>query len=94
MTYQVMKAPVLSTAHISMESNERLLSEANQVDLVIRMPYGFLIFVGDGEDGGMFDHYPQDVQDCARWCIEQGYTWLRLDSIGDEVPGLPTYEWD
>lgn len=38
MTYQVMKAPVLSTAHISMESDVKLGEIATLDDLTILMP--------------------------------------------------------
>ena len=95
----IMQAPVLSTAHLSEEVGEKLAQTLPGEDL-----FGFVCMIGP--DGGLVyfgdpdswidepeEKMPACLRDCATWANNEGYEWVRFDSSGDVVEGLPVYEW-
>lgn len=96
--YYVQRIPVLSTAHITPETNEALqqMASAGPGD-VAALGDGFMVFIGSADrDAERFSDLPADIRLLAEWCDAEGFTdnWLRLDgTIGDAIEGLPTYDW-
>jgi hypothetical protein len=41
------------------------------------------------------NEFPEDLKTLAKWLWAQPgeLTWVRFDSDGDFVEGLPTYDW-
>lgn len=96
---ELMTLPVISTAHLTKEVAERLSAEGDKNPWCpcASWEYGFFIFLGGVSDEDAKD-LPQCLQDIRGWLIKQGDEeepagWLRLDSIAEEVEGLPTYDW-
>lgn len=42
-----------------------------------------------------WDSYPQDMQACLKWSLQQGYEWLRFEDsgAGDIIAEVPYHEW-
>ncbi len=85
-----MTIPVLSTSHVSEKT-------ANWLDDI--PPDGPILIAGYGD--GWFIHVPDDPVDglpqelypLFELMNKHGYPWVRLDSCGDTVKELPTFEW-
>lgn len=99
----IMRLPVISTAHVE-QATMNLLSHDNDFDLkVIPYPEGAIISIptcwtDDGDpdeidpddaDNGL----PTELAACLRWAGSHGFYWLRLDSDGDVIEGLRTFDW-
>lgn len=87
----VMAIPVVSTGHIPAEVREKLDASS--------MPYGLYSasypdgwFIACGENGDDDEGLPEPLAAVLQWARKAGYEWVRLDTDGDEIDGLPTYE--
>lgn len=93
---EIHSIPVISTAHITREVNDQLLADDNPWALHANLGgCGFFIFLDD-----LIDPAPQCLKDLRDWLrkkedagIVDNSRWLRLDSDGQIVEGLPTYDW-
>ncbi|MEY2152313.1 hypothetical protein AB7849_15515 [Rhodanobacter sp. 115] len=91
----IMTAPVVSTSHLDAETGadlagQTLAGNGNRWGLcVVPMPTGSLVFVGDDP----MDDLPQCFQDVFAKVKEWEHEWVRLDSDGDIIEGLPTFDW-
>jgi hypothetical protein len=93
----VMSVPVLSTAHLTPETYERL-----EADIVHRKRAGALSFDYFDRIDSLWTHVdededtPQDLVAVFRWAVARDYMYIRFDGeIGAIVPELPSYarEW-
>lgn len=88
---------VVSSAHITEEEKELLelnnLQEAcpgNNLMVSMAGEYGWMFFIESVDaDAGLSEGFAGVI----RYAKEHGFTWVRLDSGGDELAGLPTYDW-
>lgn len=92
-SYWVMRAPVLSTAHIEPETMRGLEHGAYGLrrEIVLAIDGGALIYLFGGNK---FDAAPKSLRDCVRWVRHRGFDWLRFDADGDKIPELPIYPWE
>lgn len=79
--------PVLSTSHISEKTADWL---GRHREWVASYLDGWWIFVGHESRVG---EMPDDLRAVLAWAEEHDCNWVRLDSGGDCVEGLPTYDW-
>lgn len=56
---------------------------------VIPMPTGCLVYVGDDAT----DDLPRCLQDVFAAVKAWEHEWVRLDSDGETIEGLPVYSW-
>ena len=86
----------ISTGHIS-TNTARLLSiepDTNILGLSVyeKGEYGWWIYVGD-----KLENIPDNLPDDLMRCIHEAYAWncqwLCLDCDGEEIPGVPIYDW-
>lgn len=84
-----MTIPVVSTQHAP-ENHMELLKE-NKFWLA-SYPEGAFIYVGDSEH---WEGCAPEFVSLFSWFNEnfEGEGWLRLDSGGDVIDGLPVWEW-
>lgn len=88
--------PVITTGHISVATRDLLHSVAadqckpsDGITDVAEYTSGF--FVRFCEETPLDNPDMQAIRD---WLDTAGYDlWVRIDSDGDTVPGLPIYEW-
>lgn len=85
----VMEVVVISTKHVTEETMRDPDERLNQ-NVGCAMPCSALVSVWAPEDD---EYYPEDVRPIAKWGREHGFDWFRLDSDGDVIAELPTYEW-
>lgn len=89
----IMQAPVISTAHISLEFSKKLADwmyeRAPWGQEILDLEGGWMFFVGANEA----DNVPDELQHLFTWAASGGYEWLRLDEDGDVIPNMPVYEW-
>lgn len=90
----VMKVPVLSTGHISVATRQRFESEgdANPWCHVAGFEYGYFISIPTEWEHAV-PPVPADLQALFRWASQRGFAWVRLDSDGEVVAGLPSFSW-
>lgn len=90
----VMKVPVLSTGHISVATRQRFESEgdANPWCHVAGFEYGYFISIPSEWEHAV-PPVPADLQALFRWASQRGFAWVRLDSDGEVVDGLPSFSW-
>lgn len=90
------QVPVISSAHITQETAELLTQNSSSMPVpVATYRHGWFAFIFSPDiDNGVL---PADLEEVAAWyrqLPEFDYGgWLRLDSDGDVVPELPTYDW-
>lgn len=85
-----MTIPVLSTRHLTQATYTLLESGTYPWFLVALYDCGLFLYV-PGDDQPETE-YPE-IGAIFVWARQQGYTWVRLDSVGSEVD-LPLYEWE
>lgn len=91
----IMRAPVISTAHIKKESFDSLSSNPLGFDqesglFVLPAPDGLMVYASDIEE---INDLPDELQACLTWSITHGFEWLRFDRDGDRIDGLPVFDW-
>jgi hypothetical protein len=100
-TREISKIIDLSTAHVTLETNN-LLEESDSdpagclfPGAVYSIQYGFYIYISQDEilDGDFDEQYPVQFKDLIRFLASQGINNVRLDRDGAFHDGLPTYEW-
>ncbi len=98
---------VLSTAHITRDTNERFTPRwalgrtydappaARPADLLRegRVRLDPADHPRRGRDPGGIDDCPDDLRAVLTFAHDVGCTWVMLDQDGDGVEGLPTYNW-
>lgn len=86
----IMKVPVISTAHLRLETFRLLEFASDWFTATYDEGGGLFIWVDEYAD---LDEAPEDLRIVMKWAREAGFDWLRFDNCGDDVPGLPTYDW-
>lgn len=79
---------VISTSHVSNYDRNNIESMINSGDLngMIR-PEGWLVHT----DGGVFGH--DSINNVLSKANAAGFQWLLFDCDGEQIEGLPTYDW-
>lgn len=95
MEVEIMKVPVLSTAHVSEKTRDMLDFDNPQwVHHCAKYEFGWFIAVPTEEAEGCFEQKPSDdLAALFGWARKHGFGWLRLDSDGATVAELPTFDW-
>ncbi len=84
--------PVLSTAHLPEDVAQALFAGTYSLGLLTAVAPAAprdLLFVYVG--GEILQS--SSLAPAHNWARENGYSWIRFDSIGDVVEGLPIYDW-
>lgn len=87
---------VLSTSHVSAATAKRLEDTPVEDWPCLGGPYGgygWFLYAHDENAGTGDDEIPADLFAVMAWVRKQGCDYLLLDCDGDEVEGLPTYDW-
>jgi len=90
--------PVVSTTHVQVEDMKRFYDGFSSC-WVLGDDCGVIFWWScDADDEELDDDFPADeFSEAFRHMIRSfrdlGYNYLRLDSDGDEVTGLPVFEW-
>lgn len=91
----ITKILTLSTAHIKPETAIALDNEPNTnkfgLSVYAKAGYGWFIYIGSVIDDA-FDHLPEDLKACVAFTKKQNCEWLCLDTDGEEVDELKTYQ--
>ncbi|BFH10961.1 hypothetical protein WJ0W_006685 [Paenibacillus melissococcoides] len=85
----------LSTAHIKKET-AKWLEEGNHSSPIVykKKAYGFWVLVPpEAEDWEEITDVPVELLSILKYAEYLSCAWVMLDSIYDEVEGLPTFEW-
>lgn len=84
-----MTVPVLSTGHIKKDT----ISQLKEVAQVLEYDEGAFCYF-NVEDPDAFVDLPE-LEPIADWFKKEfpDENWLRFDASGDEVKGLPVYQW-
>lgn len=93
--FWIMQAPVLSTIHISKETNDWLAENCDGANTSISIhdiDGGWLVYSSDIDALESLE-IPEDLKACLRWNINNEYEWLRLDQDGGQVDDLPKFDW-
>jgi len=100
--YEINKELVVSTIHISAETNEILKTpDAEPLNGLLYVEdyiYGYRICViseawGDEYSPSFTSGFHQDLVNLIKIVVEQGCKWLVLDADGTEYDHLETYDW-
>ncbi len=86
----VMRVPVLSTAHIKRDTLEKLASEEEY--LVLDYEEGAIVRISPRDYSS---NPPPEIRHLVKW-FRRAFPkqwWIRFDRDGDEIPGLPVYDW-
>lgn len=91
--HERMQVLVLSTGHTTREEAESMESEIGSRALAgFLMPgYGFIAHVPEDSETD-----PEGFPHTAivfNYCRQHGYEWVRFDSDGPTIAGLPTHTW-
>lgn len=90
---EIAKMLTISTGHVSRETAAKLEhGGACFLSIFAKGEYGWFIFVARDDDsmGGA----PPDLAACIAKARALGCDWLCLDRDGDELDGLPVYDWE
>lgn len=89
----VMRAVVICNAHLPEEEFNRLRNAwPEEFCYVQNFNDGMIVYTGEDVDS-IDDEYPEDLKNCIRWAIEQGFTHVRFDPDGEVIPELTDYGW-
>lgn len=89
----------LSTAHVTEEIAQRLNDEVEHspadspVNLVSWDPFRFGWWVYVNDDAGMWESFPQCLQDCFALARQTGARYIQFDRDVEPIDALPIYEW-
>lgn len=91
----VMTAPVISTGHLTKATNEMLLEAGDTLNWMSCATYedGYFISVPDEIVLDELQPPPPDLVDIWAWARSKKFGWVRLDSSGDDIDELPSYDW-
>lgn len=93
----ITKCLTISTMHISLETEEKLLEEEykNNMFLTVyrKSNFGFWIYVPCDKDEFHTDNVPKDLRGCMDLAHENDCRWLCLDCDGEDVDCLQKYDW-
>lgn len=97
-TFWTMEIPVLSTGHITQQTNEVLtrVGDSNPWMYCASYYQGYFFSVPTDDEvpaHAAGDAVPADLVDIWKWARSKQYSWVRVDVDGDIIDGLPTYEW-
>lgn len=87
---EIHKMLVLSTAHITRETAEKLENDAYALSTYPREEYGWFIYIPYD-----WDEYelPEDLKACIKLAKNNNCVWLCLDCDGLTTHNLPVYDW-
>lgn len=91
---QIDRMLVLSTAHISSETNEQLQNnQEEQFPLVVyeKGDYGYLILVPEHDED--LHGVPDDLKRVLEFAALHECEWVMLDCDANVITELPTFEW-
>ena len=93
----ITKVLTISTAHITEETDKKLQddSEVNNMCISVydKAEYGYWIYINPFDMLVYKSNIPEDLRMCMELAQKNDCQWLCLDCDGEEVPGLPTYDW-
>ena len=94
----VLTAPVISTGHITEETNNLLIEKGDTLFWMTSAKYedGFFVSVPSDELSESWpegQEPPADLAAVWAWARDNKFDWVRLDSSGDVIEHLPTYDW-
>lgn len=90
----IMTVPVINTIHIRPETDQALQEKRNDFSAFSLGECGWLIYCGDSDDSDEDSEKFPDIAGVMQWARRNGSNgWLRVDSAGEVVEGLPKYEW-
>lgn len=94
----VMCVPVLSTGHLSSDTNNEEITidfDGPGRSHCVPMDRGFMMYIGKVTKEE-FDYWhsdlPDDLRIVAHWAINNEHEWIRFDADGDYYDELPRYE--
>jgi len=92
MNLDVMQVPVITTAHLDAQTAATLTAQGDGAFGMTLAPYqeGFFIWAATES---VSDNCPECLRAVCAWARRLGFDWVRLDSDGDHVVDLPTFEW-
>lgn len=92
----LMTVPVLSTAHLpGPDAMQELMAVRTLSDRLLPYPEGWFVFMPVARFDERDAHLPKWFLTILDWFAEH-YSdefWMRFDVDGDEIDGLPTYDW-
>lgn len=89
----VMRAVVICNAHLPQDVFDRLRNSFDEEFIDVQNFHdGMIVYTGEDVDS-IDEDYPEDLQNCVRWAIEQGFTHVRFDPDGEVIPELTDYGW-
>lgn len=92
----ITKCLTISSAHISGDTARQLSIEPDTNILGLSVyekgEYGWWVYVGN-ELENITDDLPDDLMRCICEAFAWDCQWLCIDCDGEEVPGLPIYDW-
>lgn len=98
---EVMRLPVLSTAHLTAEEGAR--HSADWPTHCLESEHGFVVYFGTfyqlRESIEVHAGAPDACEQwagflhCAKWAEARGFEWIRFDSDGEKRDDLHAYEW-
>lgn len=89
----VMRVVVISNGHLPQDVFDSLRNSFDEeVPDVHNFRDGMLIYTGEDVDS-IDEDYPEDLKNCVRWAIEQGFSHVRFDPDGEVIPELTDYGW-
>jgi hypothetical protein len=88
----IMHVPVIATCHITVADMRRL--EAGEDSLLLFPPSedGYLLRI-DGHIDPERQRFSAEFNALVQHFLALNYAYLRLDSAGDTIEGLPTFNW-
>lgn len=88
--------PVISTRHVPKQTMAALYEYRDQVPWMTCATYTYGAFISvpaDLNENMLYASLLDGLRDVFTWAKKGGNEWVRLDSEGDTVPELPTYDW-
>lgn len=94
----ILTVPVISTGHITEETNNLLIEKGDTLYTMTNATYanGFFVSVPSDELSESWpkgQEPPSDLAAVWAWARDNKFDWVRLDSSGDVIKELPTYDW-
>lgn len=91
----LMVAPVINTGHLTMATTFKLPS----CDGFLAKPeHGSILYVPSYDERTRNEPYEKvpekDLEILFSFMASRNYRFVRLDCDGDEIKGLPVYDWD
>jgi hypothetical protein len=87
---EIAKMLILSTAHVTLETSQRLPDGIEGLIAYEKGEYGWLIYVNAPHVVPL----PADLQGVRDLARNHGCEWVMLDRDGDVIDALPSYDWE